>query len=93
MTPPEETNNIAPRGNNIKEDKKMTKKYYSVTYRDWGKNYESTDWYRTKEEAEAFYSSRDYIDPPQQHIARSEATIQKYEELCNNTTESKRSLF
>ena len=71
----------------------MTKKYYSVRYRDWGKLSPSTDWFRIKEEADAFYGSRDYIDPPKMHIARSEASIQKYEELCNNTTGSKRSLF
>ena len=65
-------------------EKKMsaTRRFYSVKFRNWGADAPGTAWFDNKEDADKFYNSRDYVDAPVEHQARSEKTIAKYEELC-----------
>lgn len=59
-----------------------TRRFYSVRFRNWGADSAGTAWFDNKEDADKFYDSRDYVDPPKEHQARSTKTIEKYEEYC-----------
>ena len=61
----------------------ITRKFYSVKFRNWGADSPGVAWFDSKEDAEEFYNSRDHVDAPVEHQARAEKTIAKYEELCN----------
>lgn len=59
-----------------------TRRFYSVKYRNWGADSAGMAWFDNKEDADKFYDSRDYVDSPVEHQARSAKTIAEYEELC-----------
>ena len=63
---------------------KNTRTFWSVDYTGVGYNGTHTAWFDSKEEAVKF-SEKDYRDAPVRHTVSSQATIDKYTELCEMT--------
>jgi hypothetical protein len=61
----------------------MSKTFWSVTFRNWGADASGTVWFDNKKDADKFYNSRNYVDSPVRHIARSPQLIEEYRSLCN----------
>ena len=61
---------------------RMQKTFWSVQYRNWGADAPSKAWFDNKKDADKFYNSRDYVDPPVRHRTRSAGKIKMYEDLC-----------
>lgn len=59
-----------------------TKRFYSVTYRNWGADRPETAWFDNETAADEFCNNRDYVDMPVIHQARAIETIKNYEALC-----------
>lgn len=67
-------------------DKEMSRRevkvFWSVRFRNWGADSAGTAWFNNEEEANDFYNSRNYVDPPVSHYVSAQKTIEELNELC-----------
>lgn len=65
----------------------MAKSFWTVSYRKWGSDTASMEIFDSKEDAEYFYNSIDYVNKPRHHTASTDSDIERWEKRVYQTKE------